>query len=254
LHVAGVEEPDRDSTRATRLTLLGPSSCDGQRLSRRERRLIGPPNAEAGAWVPASTSSRRSTTAAGAVRVQFIGPGGGRAQRKCETAAVRSAEVEARVGVSPCREYPPPNEVVPTPRTANGEVDVSSGQPIRVHGVVEAVVRVREAPRCRPRGRACRCNAVSGNEPVGEVELVGDGSIFCGCDVDVAAPRLARVVVDSDVDGLARRPVGTGERDGLARRVVGLVGPDRGRRRCLHRRASATRERQGRKHQPRKEH
>ena len=73
-----------------------------------------------------------------------------------------------------------------------------------------------------PRGR----HAVLGDEPVREVELVGDAAGLVRGHVDVAVPAAARVVVDADVDRLARLPMSAGERDLLARSVVRLVAPD----------------------------
>ncbi len=70
-------------------------------------------------------------------------------------------------------------------------------------------------------------DGVVGHEPARQVERVGNRTGFVGGDVDVAAPGAAPVVVDEDVDGLARLPAGAGERDELTRGVVRLVARDR---------------------------
>ena len=125
--------------------------------------------------------------------------------------------------------------------------------PDGVNDCFDANGSVREAPRRRPGGGACGGHGVLRDEPVREVELVGDRAALIGGDVDVSTPCLARVVIHANVDGLARRPVSARKSDLLARGVVGLVGPHRRRRRCLDRRPPAIRQRKGREHQPREE-
>ena len=89
-------------------------------------------------------------------------------------------------------------------------------------------IGVREAPRRRPGGGAGGGHGVLRDEPSGRLNWSEIAPFCVGGDVDVSTPCLARVVVDADVHGFARGPVGARERDLLARRVVGLVGPHRG--------------------------
>ena len=56
--------------------------------------------------------------------------------------------------------------------------------------------------------------------------MVADRPVI-GCGhVGAVTPRLPDVVVDDDVDRLARLPVRARERNGLSRRVVGLIADD----------------------------
>ena len=77
--------------------------------------------------------------------------------------------------------------------------------------------------------RAGRPDGVHRHEPVRKVELIPDPAVGVGGDVDVALPGLAGVVVDVDVDALARLPARARQGDEAARRIVVLVARDRRR-------------------------
>ena len=91
---------------------------------------------------------------------------------------------------------------------------------------VDLDVPVREGGLRGPGGISRRRHGVFGNERVGQLELVADRSARVGVDVRLTDPGLADVVVDRDVDVLARQPVVARQDHGLAGRIVGLVRAD----------------------------